>query len=40
MSEYNDIYQKKVYNRMIIMTAKIRMRIGLPNFKKYFFLEV
>ncbi len=34
MSEYNDIYQKKVYNGMIIMTVKIRMRIRLPNFKK------
>lgn len=34
MSEYNDIYQKKVYNGMIIMTVKIRMCIRLPNFKK------
>ena len=34
MSEYNDIYQKKVYNRMIIMTAKIRMHTKLPNFTK------
>ena len=34
MSEYNKNKKKKVYNRIIIMTAKIRMRIRLTNFKK------